>query len=150
MSKNAMSILIIVLSVAGLFLFLFLLILLIRFMKRSRLVIEEQIDTDIYQNKIHYLISIRNSKGKETYIKNYGLVVYPYHIPLAHPSYTEEGSIEIAPHAELVIDLSSYISSRFLKEKKGNIYFYYEDAFSMNHMKKAKLWKKYLELQNKN
>ncbi len=149
MSESTLSlILTIFIIVLSFFFLLFLILLIQRMLHSGRLVINEQIDTDIFKKETHYIVTLRNTRGKGTFIKNYGLMVHPYHVPLAHPSMTEQASIEIAPHAEMSIDLSNLVHSSLLKQHHGKLYFYYEDGFSIRHLKKTKLWKKFLKIVN--
>lgn len=126
-------------------------ILLIKFLKAGNIIIEEHIETNSDINDIKYFITLKNIKKKQTIVKDFGILVDLYKIPLLKKKLPniEQYGLEIIPRDTIKVELSDLVNSKIIEYINKKVYFYYEDSLSRKYTFKSKLLKKYFRILKK-
>ncbi len=127
------------------------LILIIKYLKSGNIIVEEHIETNSNINDIKYFVTLKNIKKKQTIVKDFGILIDLYKIPLLKKKIPtiEQYGLEIVSRDTIKIDLSDLIESKINEYINKKIYFYYEDSLSRKFTFKSKLLKKYFKIVKK-
>ena len=124
-------------------------VLIMKVINKGDVVIQEIIESSSEIDNIKYYIILKNTKNRGVTVRDFGVLVSPYKVPLlkTHFPLLEQGNLEIMSKDIVKVDLSYLISSKALQYAKGKVSYYYEDAYANSYVFKSKLLKKYCKIK---